>query len=183
MALSVEPSLPWSLLRGHAAAAEVPAPFARPGFDVAPPLALPALAASSPKLSDQRGSVVLLHFFATWCEPCREEFASLGRLLAAHSNDLAVLSVSVGEVAVRVRKFMETVAPGFPVLLDEDRRAAKAWGVVSLPTTFILDADLRPRLVVEKDLDWMRDEVRLALQEIRALPEQEASHGAKGRKQ
>ncbi len=55
---------------------------------------------------------------------------------------------------MRVRNFVEKLPVNFPVLLDRDRSVAKAWNVSALPTTFILDRNLKPRLFVERDYDW-----------------------------
>ena len=55
---------------------------------------------------------------------------------------------------MRVRRFIETMPVNFPVLLDRERAVAKAWNVTTLPTTFVLDANLRPRLMVETDFAW-----------------------------
>jgi thiol-disulfide isomerase/thioredoxin len=98
---------------------------------------------------------VLVHFFATWCEPCREELAALRRLAArAEPNSMAVLAISVAEIDLRVRRFLETIPVTFPVLLDRDRAIAKAWKISTLPSTVILDSNLKPRLVVETDFAW-----------------------------
>ncbi|MDP1911639.1 MAG: TlpA disulfide reductase family protein, partial [Hyphomicrobium sp.] len=105
-------------------------------------------------LESARGHLVLVHFFATWCEPCREELPALNRLAARSQGTLKVLAISVAEVDPRVRRFLETMPLDFPVLLDRDRAVAKAWEVSTLPTTFVLDAKLRPRLVVETDFAW-----------------------------
>ena len=106
-------------------------------------------------LNSFKGRTVLVHFFATWCEPCREELPALNRLVArSDPSHLRVVSISVAEVDARVRNFVEKIPVGFPVLLDRDRSIAKLWGVSSLPTTFILDRHLRPRLSVERDYDW-----------------------------
>jgi peroxiredoxin len=111
-------------------------------------------------LADQHSEIVIVHFFATWCEPCREELPALNRLVArSDSAKLRVLSVSVAEVDVRVRNFVEKLPVNFPVLLDRDRSVAKDWNVSTLPTTFILDRTLRPRLVVERDYDWDRIDI------------------------
>jgi peroxiredoxin len=111
-------------------------------------------------LADQQGEIVLVHFFATWCEPCREELPALNRLVArSDPGKLRVLTISVAEVDVRVRNFVDKLPVNFPVLLDRDRSVARAWNVSALPTTFILDRNLKPRLFVERDYDWDRFDV------------------------
>jgi peroxiredoxin len=106
-------------------------------------------------LASHRGRNVVVHFFATWCEPCRDELPALNRLVArADAGRLAVLAISVAEVPIRVRRFLGEIPVNFPVLLDQDRAVAKAWGVDSLPATFILDTGLKPRLAVMREYDW-----------------------------
>jgi thiol-disulfide isomerase/thioredoxin len=112
---------------------------------------------------------LLIHFFATWCEPCREEFASLARLTEGYP-DIKVLAINVAEVPLRVRRFLETVHVPFPVLLDTDRAVTKAWGVSILPTTFVLDRGHAARLFVEGDLDWMHPDVVAALEGVAGMP-------------
>lgn len=122
-----------------------------------PPFTLDDLAKRPVSLADTRGDIVLVHFFATWCEPCREELPALRRLVErSDPARLAVISISVAEIDMRVRGFVEKTPVNFPVLLDRDRRVATSWNVSALPTTFILDHDLQPRLVVERDYDWDR---------------------------
>ncbi len=99
--------------------------------------------------------VVIVHFFATWCEPCREELPALRRLVErTDPKRLRLITISAGEVDVRVRNFVEKLPVNFPILLDRDRGVARSWGALALPTTFVLDRDLRPRLFVERDYDW-----------------------------
>ncbi len=108
-------------------------------------------------LASQRADVVIVHFFATWCEPCRDELPALNRLVArSDPKRLRVLTISVAEVDVRVRTFVEKMPLDFPVLLDRDRSVTKAWKVSALPTSFILDCSLTPRLFVERDYEWDR---------------------------
>ena len=121
-----------------------------------PAFTLPSSAGEDVALEAERGHVVLVHFFATWCEPCREELPALNRLSARANGKLKVLAISVAEVDLRVRRFLETMPLDFPVLLDRDRMIAKAWKVSTLPTTFVLDANLHPKLVVETDFRWDR---------------------------
>ena len=122
-----------------------------------PLLALSDLHGSLLDLEQVAGKVILVHFFATWCEPCRQELASLSELVEQDSGGhLAVLAVSVAEIPVRLKRFFETQPVNFPVLLDTDRTATKTWGVSMLPTTFVLDRRGAVRLQVEGDLDWQR---------------------------
>jgi peroxiredoxin len=111
-------------------------------------------------LNAHRRPAVLVHFFATWCEPCREEFPALRRLVERNKTDVQVLAISVAEADPRVRKFLQTMPVNFPVLLDRDRAVAKAWNVTTLPTTILLDETLQARLVVESDFRW--DEIEPA---------------------
>ena len=69
------------------------------------------------------------------------------------------MTISVAEVDIRVRNFVEKIPVRFPILLDRDRSVAKSWNVSALPTTFILDRNLTPRLFVERDYDWDRLDV------------------------
>lgn len=105
-------------------------------------------------LRAQQGNPVLVHFFATWCEPCVAELSALNRLSERARASLKVLAISVAEADARVRRFTEATPVSFPILLDRDRAVTKAWKVSTLPTTFILDAQLQPRLVVEADYAW-----------------------------
>jgi thiol-disulfide isomerase/thioredoxin len=135
-----------------------------------PNFALSDMEGSPHELKQRAGRVVLVHFFATWCEPCREELSSLSRLLKrAGGEPPSVLAVDVAEVPARVRRFLETTPVNFPVLLDPDRAVTKAWGVSVLPTTFVLDRELALRLFVEGDLDWTRADVVAALDQIGAV--------------
>jgi thiol-disulfide isomerase/thioredoxin len=134
-----------------------------------PPLALDALSGGRRDLAGTEGggAVVLVHFFATWCEPCREELAALDALAVGFApGAISILAVDVGEVDVRVRRFFEGLPVRFPVLLDRDRAAAKAWGVRALPTTFVLDAAGRPRLIVAGDPGWDSAATRRTLSEV-----------------
>jgi peroxiredoxin len=101
-----------------------------------------------------KGRTVLVHFFATWCEPCREELPALNRFLNRSAPDTAVIAISVADADPRVKRFFAQVPVGFPVLLDRDRAVAKSWKVQTLPTTYLLNADLKPRFVVEAEFAW-----------------------------
>lgn len=122
--------------------------------------------------ADLRGRVRLVHFFATWCEPCRPELASLDRLKAeVGSRGLEILAISVAEVEPRLRRFFADNPVGFPILLDRDRATSRAWGIDALPSTVVLDRTGRPRLAVRGDLDWQRPDVVAALEILMSEPD------------
>jgi thiol-disulfide isomerase/thioredoxin len=136
------------------------------------PFVLDNLKGESESLKNHYGRVVLVHFFATWCEPCREEMASLQRLSERASTRPLVLAVDVGEVDIRVQRFFEKLPVNFPVLLDRDKAAAKSWGVDQLPTTFLLDGTLTPRFVIVGDFDWDRADMDGLIAELSAPQKQ-----------
>jgi peroxiredoxin len=118
-----------------------------------PEFVLSGLAGERIDLSQRRGQIVLVHFFATWCEPCREELPALRRL-AERFAGVSVIAISVGEPELRVRRFAETAGTNFPILLDGDQAVARSWQVVNLPTTYLLDRDLNPAFVAESGVAW-----------------------------
>lgn len=120
-----------------------------------PIFVLQDLAGRDLALESARGHAVVVHFFATWCEPCRDELPALQRFAErAGPTAIRVIAISVAEVDDRVRRFVEKYPFKLPIVLDRDRAVAKAWDVSTLPTTFILDANLTPKLFAESDLAW-----------------------------
>jgi thiol-disulfide isomerase/thioredoxin len=131
--------------------------------------ALPALDGPTHELARLRGRVVLVHFFATWCEPCRAEIASLRELQSRlDGQPFAIVPISVAEADGAVRRFFAADPPPFAILLDRDRAVARAWNIHTLPSTVVLDRGLRPRLFAEGDIDWARSDVMNRLGELLA---------------
>jgi thiol-disulfide isomerase/thioredoxin len=121
---------------------------------VKPDFSLHDLNGTSVPLKAFKGRTVLVHFFATWCEPCRDELPALNRFLGRASSNVSVIAISVAEVDPRVKRFFEGTPVDFPVLLDRDRAVAKSWNISALPTTYVLDANMKPVLLVEADFAW-----------------------------
>ncbi|MFG1423791.1 TlpA disulfide reductase family protein [Roseixanthobacter liquoris] len=141
---------------------------------MAPPLALERLVpvGAPVEIVDRtsfRGHGVLVHFFATWCEPCREELPALNRLAGRFAGrPLTLLAVDVGEVDARVRRFVETTPVAFPILMDRERLAARAFDVSVLPASILVGPDGRVRAQAQGPVDWDCAETDLTLAELLA---------------
>ncbi|MBS9477784.1 TlpA family protein disulfide reductase [Ancylobacter sp. VKM B-3255] len=170
-----------SLTPGAGVAGVFPASPASPAPSLAPSpaptLELPSLDGGIAGLAALRGRPVLVHFFATWCEPCREELGGLSRLAAtrdasAPDGGLAVLAVDVGEVKLRLRRFLDREfagrPPAFPILLDEDRAVSRAWNVSVLPASLLLDSAHAIRLTADGPVDWDDPAARRVLDALTA---------------
>ena len=90
------------------------------------------------RLSDLRGKVVVLNFWATWCEPCRTEMPAMQRI--ARSSDAVFLAVDLMEDGAKVRSFMDSLGlDRLTPLLDLDGAATRRYQVLELPQTFFID--------------------------------------------
>jgi thiol-disulfide isomerase/thioredoxin len=130
---------------------EVPEPLPAPGLD------LPDLAGTPFTLVQLDGQVVLVNFWATWCPPCRKEMPALQRLSERLQGEpFAVLGVNVGEAPERIEDFLPSlpVSPGFPILLDRSGDTAKAWNVRVVPTTWVVDREMRKVLGAVGEVDF-----------------------------
>jgi peroxiredoxin len=129
-----------------------------------PRLDLQDLEGRAHRLEDYRGKVVLVNFWATWCEPCRAEMPAMNQLRASLAGrPFAVLAVNLAESESRIRRFMEQVPLDFTVLLDRDSGAAKAWKARVLPVSFVVDTRGRIRYSALGEIDWTQDGVRKAI--------------------
>ena len=113
-----------------------------------PPQA-PEISAKDPdgrrlRLAEFRGKVILVNFFATWCEPCREEMPALERLYKAYrEHGFVVLGVNFREGAGTVRGFLAETKVSFPTVLDENGSVTTAYGIRPLPASFLVGRDGR----------------------------------------
>lgn len=138
-----------------AALAHAEQPLRDWGGKPTPPLALHDLSGRSIDLHSLQGHVVLVNFWATWCEPCIAEMPSIARLRAKLSGKpFDVLAVNYGESRAKIESFLRKQKLDVPVLLDPDQVAADAWGAKGLPMSFLVDPSGKIRYWVFGERDW-----------------------------
>jgi peroxiredoxin len=111
------------------------------------------------RLSDYRGKVVFLNFWATWCKPCREEMPSMEILNKNFQKDgLVILAVSIDRVTTTkdIPPFVKGMNLTFPVLIDSWGQTDKPYKRMGVPETFIIDQQGVIREIVIGPKDWTR---------------------------
>jgi peroxiredoxin len=125
-------------------------------------LAVPAVAPSAPapdftlrsmsgpnlRLQEQRGQVVLVNFWATWCGPCRQEIPQLNKLYDKYrSSGFVLLGVNIDEDAKAATDLATKLGVKFPVLLDTDKKVSKLYDMSAMPATIVIDRDGKVRYI------------------------------------
>ena len=102
------------------------------------------------KLSELRGQVVLLNFWATWCGPCRQEMPLLGKIHEKYKGiGFTVLAVNVEEDSKPAISMINKTNIKLPVLFDNENKVSKLYKVSAMPTTVIIDRDGNMRYLHE----------------------------------
>ena len=134
----------------------------------APPFETTDLEGRPVALADYRGKVVLLNFWATWCEPCKKEMPEMQAAYEKlHDQGFIVLAVNFGETPDPAGNFAHHGRLTFPILLDRKVKVAASYGIVNLPVSFFIDADgiIRERVFGGT---LTADGIEQAVQKIRA---------------
>ena len=109
------------------------------------------------RLSQLKGKPVLLHFWASWCPPCRHEMPAMSRWARAHP-EVRVVMVSLDRDMEDAKAFYARKNITMPLYLG-DQRKAMALGVRGLPTTIVIDAEGRLKKRHMGKLDWADEQV------------------------
>ena len=109
---------------------------------VAPDFTLKSRSGENVKLSELRGDVVMINFWASWCAPCRQEMPLLEEMYKKY-NDLGfvLLGVNVEEDSSKAAELLREVPVSFPVLYDNTNKVTKLYKVVAMPSTVMVDRD------------------------------------------
>lgn len=114
----------------------------------APDFTLKSNTGSNLRLSEQRGSVVLINFWASWCGPCRKEMPLLEQLYKKYSPlGFTMLGVNVDKDISLADKILRDIPVSFPILYDPQGDISKTYDVDAMPTTVIVDRDGKMRFL------------------------------------
>ncbi|CAN5205577.1 hypothetical protein BH10PSE17_BH10PSE17_08580 [soil metagenome] len=116
-------------------------------------------------LAEQRGRIVLLNFWATWCEPCVAEMASLDALSSA--GQVMVVGVNYKQTAPAIKAYAALHPVSYALLRDSSGEAFKRWTDGVLPTTVLVDARGVPRCSVVGEVDWVGPDAARVIDAVR----------------
>ena len=131
------------------------------GSPIPPTLILGDLNNKTVDLSQLKGKVVLVNFWASWCPPCVHEMPSMQRLQNRFlAKGFTILGVNMAEGRETVRHFLKTkVNVQFPILFDLEGHALKNWGVFAFPTSYVVDKKGKIRYAIYGGVDWETDNI------------------------
>lgn len=139
-----------------------------PGSPAAVDFTLPDPTGRKHSLSDYRGQVVLVNFWATWCAPCRDEMPAMDRLYRVLTDHgLEILAVHAGPGGAAMHEFLERIPVSFTVLVDADLEL-RGWQVPALPTTVLVDRQGRAVYRALGPRAWDSEAMQSFLREILA---------------
>ncbi len=108
----------------------------------APDFALKTPGGENDRLSEHRGEVVMINFWASWCAPCRQEMPLLEELYTQYAPlGFTILGVNVEEDSSKALAMLEDIPVSFPIMLDTSSKVSKLYNVVAMPTSILIDRD------------------------------------------
>ncbi len=114
----------------------------------APDFTLRSATGSNLRLQEQRGQVVLINFWATWCGPCRQEMPQLNKLYEKYrAAGFVLLGVNIDDDTRHATDVAAKLGLKFPILLDTDKSVSRQYDLTTMPTTLIIDRDGRVRFI------------------------------------
>ena len=140
-------ALQWSLGAVLTAAAGATRAAIAPS-SMAPDFTLRTMGGPNLRLQEQRGRVVMVNFWATWCGPCRQEMPQLNRLYEKYqSSGFVLLGVNVDDDSRNAADVANKLSLKFPVLLDTDKVVSHLYDLRTMPSTVLIDRDGKVRYV------------------------------------
>ncbi len=167
-----------AILQSDAGAPPVVRGTLAPGFDLRK-LGTPAgEAAEYLDRASLTGDIVLVNFWATWCEPCEREMPAMERLYGAlQGQAFELVAIAIDEKEADVQSFQNRYELSFPIVLDLDQQVYQSYQTMGVPESLLLDRDGR---IVERYVGPREWDAPLHVERIRALISGETDRPARG---
>ncbi len=136
----------------------------------APPFELSDINGNKVAFADYKGKVILINFWATFCDPCKAEMPSLNNLYHAFKNDgFMVLAISIDSSEKPVRTFLKIKEMAYPVLMDKDQDVYFIlYGVLGLPTSILIGRDGIIKEVIRGEREWDAPDMKKKIEKLLA---------------
>ena len=116
--------------------------------NMAPNFTLKSSAGRNVKLSEHRGEVIMINFWATWCGPCRQEMPLLNRIHEQYRKaGFTLLGVNIDDRPEVAQSMAKKLGVTFPVLFDAGKRVSRLYDVNAMPSTVLIDRDGKVRYI------------------------------------
>jgi peroxiredoxin len=133
----------------------------------APDFTLPAIGGANLRLQEQRGRVVMVNFWATWCGPCRVEMPHLNRLYDKYrASGFVLLGVNIDEEPRKAADLAARLGLRFPVLFDSEKKVSRLYDLSAMPSTVLIDRDGRVRYIHRGYRDGYEDTYEKQIREL-----------------
>lgn len=119
------------------------------------------------RLTEQRGNVIMINFWASWCGPCKQEMPLLDELHERYKKaGFTILGVNVENNRAKALDVLEDIPVNFPILFDDDSIVSKLYDVSAMPTTVMIDRDGNLRYLHKGYQPGFEDEYRKQIKEL-----------------
>ncbi|MBS1972204.1 MAG: TlpA family protein disulfide reductase [Bdellovibrionales bacterium] len=150
-----------------------------------PPFTAKALDGKEIQLSQFKGKVVVVNFWASWCGPCIEEVPSLIKLLKTFPNDLELIAISGDSNQADIDSFMKSfpemkTLPNIHVVWDADKSLSQKYQIYRLPESFLLNKDLKLIKKISGTIDWHTEDAIAYIKQVISGTEAPAAGPATG---
>ena len=133
----------------------------------APDFTLRTMNGPNLRLAEQRGRVVMVNFWATWCGPCRQEMPQLDRLYQKYrASGFVLLGVNVDDDTRKAADVAAKLGVSFPVLLDTDKAVSRLYDLSTMPSTVLIDREGKVRYVHRGYLTGYEDNYDKQIREL-----------------
>lgn len=134
---------------------------------ISPDFTLSSSTKQNTRLAELRGQVVMLNFWATWCNPCRVEIPHLQKLYAQYKDiGFTILGVSIDNNKIKAAKMAKDLGAKFPILFDNKQKVSKLYSIKTMPFTILIDRDGKVRHLFQGYKPGYEEKYRKAIRQL-----------------